>query len=42
MAAAVPAIVHNANIPFLKWFDAANKANPQQDGMDRTAPPPLG
>jgi cephalosporin-C deacetylase-like acetyl esterase len=41
VAACVPAIVHNANIPFLKWFDAANKANPKQDGMDRDAPPPL-
>jgi cephalosporin-C deacetylase len=41
MAAAVPAIVHNANVPFLQWFAAANAANPQQDGTDRTAPPPL-
>jgi cephalosporin-C deacetylase len=41
MAACVPSIVHNANVPFLKWFDAANRANPQQDGMDRSAPPPL-
>jgi cephalosporin-C deacetylase len=42
MAAAVPAIVHNANVPYLHWADASNKANPQQDGMDRDAAPPLG
>jgi len=41
MAAAVPCIVHNANIPFLHWFAAANHANPKQDGMDRKSPPPL-
>lgn len=41
VAAACPCIVHNANLPFLHWFDDANKAKPQQDGMDRDAPPPL-
>jgi cephalosporin-C deacetylase len=41
LAAAVPAIAHNANLPYDKWFQAANKAKPQQDGMDLDAPPVL-
>ena len=41
IAATCAAIVHNSNVPFLKWFDAANKATPPQDGMDQEAPPAL-
>jgi len=41
IAATVPAIAHNANIPYLKWAEASNLAKPPTDGMDRDAPPPL-
>jgi cephalosporin-C deacetylase len=41
IAATVPAIAHNANLPYLKWAEACNKAQPPTDGMDRDAPPAL-
>jgi cephalosporin-C deacetylase len=41
LAAAVPAIAHFCNQPYLKWSEASNKATPPQTGMDRDAPPPL-
>jgi cephalosporin-C deacetylase len=41
IAATVPAIAHNANIPYQKWVEACNAAKPPTDGMDREGPPPL-
>ena len=41
VAATVPAIAHNANLPYLKWAEASNEAKPPADGMERAAPPPL-
>jgi cephalosporin-C deacetylase len=41
VVAAVPAIAHNANIPYLKWAEASNAATPPNDGMAADLPPPL-
>ncbi len=42
IAAAIPAIAHYADIPYLYWSRQCNSSSPQSDGMDRDAPPPLG
>ncbi len=39
--AAVPAIAHYGNLPYLKWAEACNAANPPKDGMDVSGPPPF-
>lgn len=41
IVASVPAIAHNANLPYLKWAEECNKAKPASDGMDLDAPPAL-
>jgi cephalosporin-C deacetylase-like acetyl esterase len=41
VAASVPAIAHNAYLPYLEWAKASNAAKPPQDGMDLPMPPAL-
>ncbi len=41
IAAAVPAIAHFTNQPYMEWAKAANEATPPRDGMDAEMPPPL-
>ncbi|MFA6291326.1 MAG: acetylxylan esterase [Victivallales bacterium] len=39
--ATVPAIAHYGNLPYLRWAETCNSANPQKDGMELSGPPPL-
>lgn len=39
--AIVPGIINSGNQPYILWYKNSNLAEPQQDGMDRAAPPRL-
>lgn len=41
IAAAIPAIAHFANIPYLTWYKTSNEAKPPVNGMNLDAPPAL-